>query len=154
MAGAEGARRAAALDELLRVRSQPVNEISALLGGGQVTAPQFQDPYRQGIDAPPIGQYIQDNYQQQMNAYNNSMSGLFGLGNTLLGGLFSLSDERAKTDKKRVGFTDEGVPIYTYRYKSGGPAMMGVMAQELEDYEPDAVMTIDGIKGVDYERVR
>lgn len=153
MAAAEQARRAQALQELLSVRSQPVNEISALLGGGQVTLPQFQDPYRQGIEAPPIGDYINDVYQAQLGSYNNMMSGLFGLGGTLLSALFS--DERLKTAKRRVGYTDEGVPIYTYRYKAGGPTMMGVMAQDLEEVEPEAVATLPGgVKAVDYGRIR
>ena len=63
-------------------------------------------------------------------------------------GLFS--DERVKTDIKKVGKTDEGLNVYTYRYKWGGPPMMGVMAQEVEKKHPEAVMEYDGIKAVNY----
>jgi len=65
------------------------------------------------------------------------------------------SDARLKTDIRRVGTTDEGLPIYIYRYKAGGPYRMGVMAQELEAVDPEAV-TYDahGLRMVDYTKVR
>jgi len=64
-----------------------------------------------------------------------------------------MSDARVKTDVKRVGQTDDGLPIYTYRIHGAGPYMMGVMAQELEQVIPSAVTEIDGIKRVDYSQV-
>ena len=67
---------------------------------------------------------------------------------TAIGAMFS--DERVKTDIKKVGKTDEGLNVYTYRYKWGGPPMMGVMAQEVEKKHPEAVMEFDGIKAVNY----
>lgn len=68
-----------------------------------------------------------------------------------------LSDKRAKTDIRKVGKTDGGTPVYTYRYKhqgAGGPMQMGVMAQELGKRQPDAVTEYDGILGVDYSQVK
>ena len=62
-----------------------------------------------------------------------------------------LSDRRLKTDIRRVGQTDEGTPIYTYRYVWGGPVQMGVMAQDVPDA---AVMTPSGFLAVRYEEVR
>jgi hypothetical protein len=64
------------------------------------------------------------------------------------------SDERLKTDKRRVGYTDDGVPIFTYRMKGGGPTRMGVLAQDIEKSNPRAV-TKDpqGLRMVDYRRV-
>jgi hypothetical protein len=67
---------------------------------------------------------------------------------------YGMSDERLKTDIKRVGYTDDGLPVFTYRMKSGGPTMMGVMAQDVEKSNPRAV-TKDpaGLRMVDYRRV-
>jgi hypothetical protein len=147
-----------AFQEQLAVRNQPINEISALMSGGQVTVPSFQQPYQQSVEATNIaGMMQQDNQQKQQNYYNQ-MSGLFGLGSSIAGGLFSLSDKRAKKNITRVGETDEGLPIYKYQYKKavGGNGMftLGVMAQELEKSRPDAVMTgPDGLKRVDYGKV-
>jgi Chaperone of endosialidase len=64
------------------------------------------------------------------------------------------SDERLKTDIRRVGKTDEGVPIYTYRMKSGGPYKMGVMAQDIEKSNPRAVTKLpNSLRMVDYRRI-
>lgn len=98
--------RAQALQEILTRRQVPMNEINALRGGSQMTAPQFQ-AYNNNIMAQPANLYGagQQDYQGQMNQYNagvagdnSMMSGLFGLGSAAmtggmgggLGGLFGL----------------------------------------------------------------
>jgi hypothetical protein len=64
------------------------------------------------------------------------------------------SDVRLKTDIRRVGTTDGGLPVYTYRYKAGGPMRMGVMAQEVEQVAPEAVShDAAGWKKVNYSRL-
>jgi hypothetical protein len=74
------------------------------------------------------------------------------LGSALSGGLFS--DRRLKEDIVRVGALDDGTPVYSYRYKSGGPVHLGVMAQDVEGRYPDAVAThVSGYKMVDYGRL-
>lgn len=65
-----------------------------------------------------------------------------------------LSDMRSKTDIKKIGITDGGLPVYTYRYKTGGPMHMGVMAQEAEVNHPDSVIEVDGFKMVDYSKIK
>lgn len=69
------------------------------------------------------------------------------------GGPGRFSDERLKSDVRRVGTTDDGLPVYVYRM-GDGPTQMGVMAQEVEEREPEAVSThTSGYKMVDYDRV-
>ena len=60
------------------------------------------------------------------------------------------SDRRVKTDIKKVGKTDDGQQIYSYRYKSGGPIQMGLMADEVKKKKPEAVSEVDGVKTVNY----
>jgi hypothetical protein len=70
------------------------------------------------------------------------------------GGMYSLSDENAKEDIERVGATHDGLPIYTYRMRGGGPKQMGVMAQDVEKRRPDAVARHpSGLRMVDYGKV-
>ena len=65
------------------------------------------------------------------------------------------SDARLKTDVRRVGQTDAGVPIYTYRYLGEGPYQMGVMAQDIEELLPEAAgPRVEGFRTVFYEGVR
>lgn len=67
------------------LRAELPNEIAALMGMGQVTIPQFSPFSRQGINAAPVGDYISQNYQNQVQAANATNQGIFGLGGALLG---------------------------------------------------------------------
>lgn len=72
-----------------------------------------------------------------------------------IGGIASIfSDRRLKKDIRKVGKTDKGLPIYTFRYKDGGPKQMGVMAQDVAKKHPAALgPEVDGFKTVDYGRL-
>ena len=83
------------LQEMLALRNQPINEISALMSGGQVSlpnAPQYQGGNVAGTDvmgATYNSAALQNSqYQQQMQQQNAAMGGLFGLGQAgILGGM-------------------------------------------------------------------
>jgi len=65
------------------------------------------------------------------------------------------SDRRLKTDVKRIGETDKGLPIYSFKYK-GDPeehTHIGFMADEVEKRHPEDVGLAGGYKTVDYEGV-
>jgi hypothetical protein len=62
-----------------------------------------------------------------------------------------LSDRRAKTNIRRIGTADNGLPIYSFKYRWGGPTTIGFMADEVEKLHPEAVSTIGGLKAVNYE---
>jgi hypothetical protein len=87
-------------------------------------------------------------------------SGLFGGGGALGGGVamglgtFMASDKRLKTDIEKVGKTDAGLPIYTYKYKGDNKTQMGVMAQDVEKKTPKAVKEVGGFKAVNYALVK
>jgi hypothetical protein len=67
--------------------------------------------------------------------------------------VYAAPSARVKTDIKRVGETDGGLGVYTFRYKWGGPVQMGVLAQEVEQVTPSAVHEFGGIKAVDYAEI-
>jgi hypothetical protein len=65
------------------------------------------------------------------------------------------SDVRLKTDIKKVGHLQSGLPIYVYRYKGDATPRLGVMAQEARRLFPDAVKeTPSGYLAVRYDKVR
>lgn len=76
--------------------------------------------------------------------------------NAVTGGIGALagifSDERLKEDISPVGELYDGTNVYRYRYKWDDPGMtrIGVMAQEVEKTNPDAVTEVGGYKAVDY----
>src|SRR3546814_1455249 len=82
---------------------------------------------------------VNQNYQNQMNAYGAKMGGLFGLAGSL-GGAAIMSDRRLKAEIKRVGKLDNGLNVYSYRYKAGGATHLGLMADEVEKLHPEAVV--------------
>ncbi len=67
--------------------------------------------------------------------------------------LVTLSDRRLKQDIVKVGRLNDGQPVYRYRLAGQPNAQIGLMAQEVEQRDPGAVMTDPyGIKHVDYAR--
>lgn len=152
--------RGQAFSEAMATRNQPINEITALLAGSQVSNPATMSGAmpQAGVANVDYAGLVQNKYNADMAQYQAKMGGMGGLFGSVLGaagqaGSFGalFSDRRLKTDIRRVGQTDEGTPIYTYRYVWGGPVQMGVMAQDVPDA---AVMTPSGFLAVDYAEIR
>lgn len=68
----------------------------------------------------------------------------------MLQSLFNFSDQRLKEDILRVGALFDGTPVYRYRYKGHDAFQIGLMAQDVEQTTPDAVIEINGYKAVNY----
>jgi len=64
------------------------------------------------------------------------------------------SDRRLKHDIKRVGTADNGLPIYSFKYKGDDAEQthVGFMADEVEKVHPEAVGLSGGYKTVDYDK--
>lgn len=64
------------------------------------------------------------------------------------------SDRRLKYDVRKIGDADNGLPIYSYKYKNDphGQTHVGFMADEVEEKRPEAVGVAGGYKTVDYDR--
>lgn len=145
--------RSQAYNEARDQYTLPINTITALLSGGQVSQPNYVNTPQTTIPTTDTAGIINQDYANRFNAYNSQMTqwngimgGLMGLGGKLIG----LSDERAKKDKKKVG-TVNGMGLYEFKYKGGDKKHVGLMAQEVEKKKPSAVFTgPDGLKRVDY----
>ena len=142
----------------------PLNTLSALRSGAQVQNPTFvnapQQATTQGADilgATQMGYNAQmGNFNAQQAAQQGFNSGLMGLGGTL-GAAAIMSDIRTKENIKAIGWLPNGLPVYEYEYKPewkdevGHGRFIGVMAQEVEMVQPQAVITRpDGYKMVNY----
>ena len=149
------------LQERQTLRNQPINEITALVSGSQVSQPNYVNAQVSKIpttdNAGIISNYDNQKMQawQQNNAQTQSMyGGLMGLAGNALGA-WRLSDETTKKDKKKVGKL-KGHTLYEYKYKDdpAGKKQIGVMAQEVEKKRPDAVKKgTDGKKRVNYGKL-
>ncbi len=147
-------------------RNIPISDLNALGIGSLQTPqfPQFANTPSPGVAPTDVAGPVMANYQSQMNAYNNQMGGLFGLGSSMLGGWAMkgfpgaaalLSDRRTKQDIERIGDDPRGWGVYRFRYRPevGEEGWrLGYMADEVEAVRPEAVMLHpSGFKMVNYD---
>jgi hypothetical protein len=154
---AQNAADAAELARQYNARTQPLNEITGLLGGSKIDTPTFQ-PYSPAQVTPaPIfaggqaqGQQNTQNYGIQSANYNAANAGLFNLAGA--GGMAAatyFSDRRLKSNIERIGTHRLGIGIYEYDIFGG--RQVGVMADEVEAIMPEAVIQHpSGYKMVNY----
>lgn len=149
--------RGQAFQEAAYERANPINEISSLMSGSQVSMPQFGATPQTGVAGVDYTGLVNQKYQADLKSSQGMMGGLFGLGGSILGaagqagGFGALfSDRRLKSNIRRVGTLDNGLAVYSYTM-DGGPVQIGVMADEVEAVRPDAVIQHpSGFLMVDY----
>ena len=144
--------RGQAAQELLTEDNQRINQISALLNGGQVSQPNFMGANMPTIPTTDYAGIVQQDYQNRLGAWqqknammSNALGGLFSLGAGII------SDRRLKKNIKRIGWADNGLPIYSFQYVNDSPFTIGFMADEVEEMRPEAVVEVEGVKTVNYE---
>ena len=159
-AGITNAANQQAFNQQMTQYNMPLNTLSALRTGAQVQNPSFVNvPQQATTGGADILGASQMGYNAQMGDFNakqaaqqNFNQGLMGLG-----GALALSDIRTKENIKQIDWLPNGLPVYTYEYKpefkdiAGHGKFVGVMAQEVELVQPEAVITnADGYKMVNY----
>jgi hypothetical protein len=138
--------------------NEPLNAISALMSGSQVQNPTFTNTPQSNVAGVDYSGLVNNNYNAQTQQYqaqvgqqNAMMGGLFGLAGSGITAGIKYSDRRLKSDIRRVGILDNGLPIYSYRLNGSPVTEIGVMADEVEAVNPHAVFEQpDGYKMVDY----
>lgn len=83
--------RGQAFAEAQQLRSQPINEITALMSGSQIDNPNamYGGTPQVGVGGVDYAGMVQQNYQNRLNASSAGLGGLFGLAGSLGGGLLS-----------------------------------------------------------------
>lgn len=149
--------RSQALQEAYAERAQPINEISSLLSGAQVSQPQFVNTPQASVAGVDYSGMVNNNYQAQVQAQNAKMGGLFGLAAAPFSMFSFKSDRRAKKDIREIGKLRNGLPWYEFRYledADNSPLREGVMSDDVRKVMPEAVgVDRDGIDFVDYGKV-
>lgn len=164
-------RRNQGIQEYDAQRNAPLNEYIGLTSGSQIVNPQFASGGNQGTQPVDYANLVNQNYQAQMGQYNanlaaknNTSSSLFGLGGSVLGGFAGspvgsaaiaglFSDIRLKENIKHVG-EENGFPIYKFNYINiPEKTFTGVMAQDVENIMPEAVIESEGYKKVNYDMI-
>ena len=123
----------------------------------QINRDMARDQYTKNAEQQALGNYmnmVSGNYggTQTQTAPSDPFGTLMSLG-SLAGGLgwapFA-SDIRIKENIVPDGTTYKGHNVYHFNYVWDDVRRRGVMAQEVEQTRPDAVVEIDGIKHVAY----
>jgi len=146
------------LQEQYAGRNQPLNEISALMSGSQVSQPNFVNAPSSQIPTTDYAGITQQGFQNQMGLYNSNNQMMGNIIGGILGGGAGLirSDRREKEDIDRIATVfaanSDGVrkrlPVYEYSYKDDPASMrhIGPMAQDVERIDPSAVEQHGGTK--------
>lgn len=66
------------------IRNQPINEISALMSGSQVSQPTFGATNNVNIPTTDNAGLINNEYRSKLDSYNNMVGGLFGFGSNAI----------------------------------------------------------------------
>jgi hypothetical protein len=158
--GAQNQLRNQYISEQYAQRNQPINEITALLSGSQVTNPSFVNTPNQQIPTTDVAGLINNRFSQDMDVYKQQSANF----NSLMGGIFGMmggmvrSDRREKENIDRVGTVfaanedgDKPLPVYQYSYKDDPTSTrhVGPMAQDVEKVDRSAVKTRKGVKYID-----
>ncbi len=88
---------------------------------------------------------------QQMSGAQQFATIAGGIGSMMPKVPITISDRRAKEDIEQVGTLFDGTPVYRYRYIGQPAFQIGLMAQDVEKYAPEAVGMIGQFKAVDYK---
>jgi hypothetical protein len=149
--------RAQAMQEFLGERSQITNEVSALMRGGQIQIPQFQQFQAGKISDTPVGEYVYrsasmdiQKWQMETQQQGQMFGGMMGMVGNLLP--MMMSDRRLKADVVKVSNDARGFGWYVWRYlwDKPGTTRYGVMAQEVRHIRGAVVETPSGFLAVNY----
>jgi hypothetical protein len=161
-AGLSNQAQQQAYNQALTQYNMPLNTLSALRTGAQVQNPSFVNSAQQAttsgadiLGAAQMGYNAQmGDFNQKQAAQQNFNQGLMGLGGA---GIMAFSDIRMKENIKQIHWLPNGLPVYEFEYKpeykdqAGHGKFVGVMAQEVELVQPEAVITnANGYKMVNY----
>jgi hypothetical protein len=167
VAGAASQFQPTAFGEASQLYQLPAQLGTALSQFGQPISPTGSLVQTPGLQVQPANlesdvaqaeQMQMQAYQAQLAAQSSMMSGLFGAGGNILGGMarvgaFGISDRKLKKNIKKIGKLPSGLNLYSFEYKHSDIPRIGVMADEVEKVLPEAVNEYNGYKYVNYDLI-
>jgi len=161
--GLQNTDRQNAIQEAHAAYSLPINTIGALMSGGQVSQPQYAGANMPQLPNVDYAGLMQQNFANKMSGYeqqvaqqNSLVGGAGSLFGSVIPAMIGASDIRLKENIVPVGEMD-GHRLYAFDYRDaqdGVGRQVGVMAQEVMQTRPDAVLRrADGMLMVDYAKL-
>ena len=145
------------LNEQVMSRNQQINELAALLQGqGAIQSPTRMTGPQTGVAPTDVtGAYSlaagidANNYNQQMGTQQAAIGALANLGGSAI---TAYSDRRLKKNIQKIAHW-KGFDVYRYNYIWGGETQIGVMAQDVLERIPEAVVQVGDWLAVDYGKL-
>jgi len=145
------------LNEQVMSRNQQINELAALLQGqGAIQSPTMMTGPQTGVAPTDVtGAYSlaagidANNYNQQMGMQQAGIGALADLGGAAIA---QYSDRRLKKNIQKIA-NWKGFDVYCYNYIWGGETQIGVMAQDVLERIPEAVVQVGDWLAVDYGKL-
>lgn len=142
----------------LQERNQPINEITALMSGSQVSMPNTPGYTAPTIAGTNVGNNVynsaalaQKQYENDLKASQADKAGMYNLAATGAQTAMWFSDRRLKRDIREIGVRlMNGLKLYAYKYLWDDKELVGVMADEAMAVRPDAVRNVGGYMAVNY----
>jgi hypothetical protein len=143
------------LANTLLERNQPIQEYAALSGASpQFQTPSFMNTAALNVQSPDYTGVVNNNYAQQMGAYNQqqaSQGGMWGtigqIGGAAAGAIFSDEDfkeDRSPADGEMILASFRDMPVDDFRYTDEAQAAFGLpehrtgtMAQSYAEHFPE-----------------
>lgn len=132
--------RGQAFQEQFTQYNNPINTISALMSGSQVSNPNFVNTPQTNVAGVDYTGLVNNKYQADLQRSQAMSGGLFGLGAGILKAI-PFSDRRLKKDIVQVG-ERKNLPWYGFRYvweDKSSPLIYSFMAQEVIKTHPEHV---------------
>lgn len=144
------------INEYNAERQQPFNEMSAYLQGQPIFQAPSATQAQYQIAPADVSGNIYKNYSAQNANYQNNLNGMYSTAGTAAMAAATFSDRRLKRFIEPIGRMEEtGLTVYRYKYVWGGKWQVGVMADEVKEVVPDAVVRHwTGYDMVDYGRIK
>lgn len=134
----------------------PYNKLNSYLGavsGNYGQSGTVEGKQTQMVNSSPLMQGLGGLLSLGSTVGSLAMPGLGGV--SAFGNMFGgKSDRRAKVNIKLIGksFDDQNLYLFSYADDPTKARYVGLMAQEVELRDPEAVREFDGVKFVDYDR--
>lgn len=131
----------------LKSQQQASSNLSTIVNANTGVAQQVAAPNTAGAY----------NQSQSIGAQNNPTNSLIGALGSVGSGLAMgamMSDERVKENIRQLGTTHNGLKVvgYNFKHDPDKKRQIGLLAQDVEKKVPGAVVEIDGIKHVHYDK--
>lgn len=130
--------RSQGLSEQSQLQMLPLNELNALRSQSQVQMPTFGQVPQTQVQPTNVSGNVWQAYNANAANANNFMNGLFSLAGA---GITAASDRRLKRNIRAIARTVHDLVVYEFEYLWSPIKQVGVMAQDVLEVRPEAVVT-------------